>query len=220
MSYQARYIGIDEVIEAFNKKAKSPYFSLWLKGQPLCQWREGDSIDDSIEKIKEEIELGVRRNISHEHELFLHTKKEKDYTRKSESYCVIGFRCFEVGAVGMPIDHNAYNNFGMQQELSRLKSEVAALQAKKVDQDDEDDEDDEENNFISGFQQLIDHPLVVGMINKWMTGSTPINNLAGIDDTNLQDTINILFSKGVNLQHLQKLAAMPEDKIQMLIQML
>ena len=96
MSYQARYIGLDEVLEAFNKKAKTPYFSLWLKGQPLAQYRDGDTMDDSIEKIKEEIELGVKRQITHEHELYLHNKKEKDYTRKSESYAVIGFRCFEL----------------------------------------------------------------------------------------------------------------------------
>ena len=220
MSYQARYIGLDEVLDAFRKKAKTPYFSLWLKGQPLCQYRDGDTIDDAIEKITEEIELGIKRQITHEHELFLHTKKEKDYLRKSDSYCVIGFRCFDLpGNVVGAMDHNAYTIAAMHQEMNRLKSEVSALQAEKVES--EDDDDDDQNTFMSGFNQMVEHPLVVGLINKWLTGSQPVNNLAGINpDQTLQETINLLFSKGVELHHLQKLAEMPADKIQMLLTML
>jgi hypothetical protein len=221
MSYQARYIGLDEVLDAFRKKAKTPYFSLWLKGQPLCQYRDGDTIDDAIEKITEEIELGIKRQITHEHELFLHTKKEKDYTRKSDSYCVIGFRCFDLpgNAVGA-MDHNVYTIAAMHQEMNRLKSEVSALQAEKIESEDDEDNEDQ-NTFMSGFNQMVEHPLVVGLINKWLTGTQPVNNLAGINhDQTLQETINILFSKGVELHHLQKLAEMPADKIQMLLTML
>jgi hypothetical protein len=221
MSYQARYIGLSEVLEAFQKKAKTPYFSLWLKGQPLAQYRDGDSLEDSIEKITEEIELGVKRQITHEHELILHTKKEKDYTRKSDSYAVIGFRCFELpGAAVGAMDHNAYTIAAMHQEMNRLKSEVSALQAEKIESDDDDDDDDQ-NSFMNGFNQITEHPLIVGLINKWLTGTQPVNNLAGINpDQTLQETINILFSKGVELKHLQKLAEMPADKIQMLLTML
>jgi len=219
MSYQARYIGLDEVLEQVNKKAKAPYFSMWLKGQPLCQYRDGDTMDDVIEKITEEIELGVKRQITHEHELFLHTKKEKDYTRKSESYCVIGFRCFDLptNSLGV-VDHNAYSMMAVHQEMNRLKSEISALQAERISEDDEDDEPD---NLMSGVNKMLDHPLVVGLINKWLTGNQPVTNLAGIDtDQTLQQTIEILFSKGVQVVHLQKLAAMPKEKIQMLLNML
>lgn len=222
MSYQARYIGLDEVIDAFKKKAKSPYFSLWLKGQPITQFRDGDTIDDAIDKITEEIELGIKRQITHEHELLLHTKKEKDYTRKSESYAVIGFRCFEI-PTGSPASdpHSAYNMYAMNQELNRLKSEIAALQAEKIESDDDDDEPEDQNNFMSGFNQMLEHPLVVGLINKWIQQPNQVRNLAGIDDDKtLQETINTLFAKGVNLDHLKKLAAMPESQIKMLLQML
>jgi hypothetical protein len=221
MSYQARYIGLDEVLEAFQKKAKTPYFSLWLKGQPLAQYRDGDTMEDSIEKIKEEIELGVKRQITHEHELYLHNKKEKDYTRKSESYAVIGFRCFELpgAAVAGADPHQAYNMYAMNSELNRLKSELSALQAAKQQEEEDDDEDQEPNSLMSGVNQILEHPLIVGMLNKWL--QQPVKNLAGVNpDQNLQDTINILFSKGVQLEHLQKLAAMPADKIQMLLTML
>jgi len=218
MSYQARYIGLDEVLEAFQKKAKTPYFSLWLKGQPLAQYFEGDTMDDAIEKITDEIEKSTKHQVTHEHELILHSKKEKQYTRKSEAYTVIGFRCFEVAAVAGTDPHQAYNMYAMNTELNRLKSELSALQAAKQ-QDDDDDDDKEPNDLMSGVNQFMEHPLVVGMINKWL--QQPVKNLAGVNpDQNLQDTINILFSKGVQLEHLQKLAAMPADKIQMLLTML
>jgi hypothetical protein len=219
MSYQARYIGLDEVLEALQNKAKAPYFSLWCKGAPVVQYHEGDTMEDVINKITHEIELGVKRQISHEYELYLHSKKEKIYTRKSESYAMINFRCFDMPAGISGTDpHQAYNMYAMHQEMNRLKSEIAALQTAKVDE--EDDEDDEpENNLISGFNQMLEHPLVVGLINKWI--QAPVTkNLAGVHDQSLDETINILFSKGVQLEHLQKLAAMPADKIQMLLTML
>ena len=222
MSYQARYIGIDEVLEAFHKKAKTPYFSLWLKGQPITQYRDGDTIDDAADKIREEIELGIKRQITHEHELLLHTKKEKDYTKKSESYAVIGFRCFELPAGIQSADpHQAYSMYAMQAEMNRLKSEIAALQTAKIEADEDDDDDDQSNDLMSGFNKMLEHPLVVGLINKWIAQPDQVRNLAGIDDNKtLQDTINILFAKGVQLEHLQKLAAMPESQIKMLLNML
>ena len=194
---------------------------MWLKGQPICQYRDGDTMEDSIEKIKEEIELGVKRQITHEHELYLHNKKEKDYTRKSESYAVIGFRCFEIPAASVSgVDpHQAYNMYAMNSELNRLKSELSALQAAKQQEEDDEDDEPEQNSLMSGVNQVLEHPLVVGMINKWL--QQPVKNLAGVNpDQNLQDTINILFSKGVQLEHLQKLAAMPQEQIKMLLNML
>ena len=222
MSYQARYIGLDEVLEAFHKKAKTPYFSMWMKGQPVCQYT-GDDIDDAIELITEEIELNKKRNVTHECELFLHTKKEKQYSRKSESYAVIGFRSFEINMIGSPVDHGGYNNYAMQNELNIIKSQLAALQATAAaDPDDEDDEDDEDDSMLGSFNKIVEHPLVVGLINKWMAGTAPVQALAGVQptDAGLQETINILFAKGVQLHHLQKLAAMDETKIKMLINML
>jgi hypothetical protein len=219
MSYQARYIGLDEVLEAFQKKAKTPYFSMWIKGQPLEQYN-GDEMEDAIELITEEINLNKKRGVTHEIELYLHPKKEKIYDRrKSEKYAVIGFRSFELPGqlAGAPVDQSMYNNYALHQELNAIKSQLAALQAN----DPEEEEEEEEEGFLNGFNKIIEHPLVLGLVNKFLSAPQPVTNLAGVDDTQtLQDTINTLFAKGVELKHLQKLAAMDESKIKMLIQML
>ena len=221
MSYQAKYIGLDEVLDVFRKRAKTPYFSMWIKGQPVIQYT-GDDIDEAIDIITDEIELNIKRDITHEHELFLHSKKEKQYSRKSDSYSVIGFRSFEINKIGSPADHGAYNTYAMQNELNIIKSQLAALQATAAANPDDDEDDEDDDSMLGSFNKIVEHPLVVGLINKWMTGTAPVQALAGVTPTNesLQETINLLFSKGVQLHHLQKLAAMDETKIQMLINML
>jgi hypothetical protein len=222
MSYQARYIGLDEVLEAFQKKAKTPYFSMWIKGQPLEQYN-GDEMDEAIEMITEEINLNKKRGVTHEIELYLHPKKEKIYDRrKSDKYAVIGFRSFELPGQlsGAPVDQSMYNNYALHQELNAIKSQLAALQATHPDEDDE-DEESETDGFLNGFNKIIEHPLVMAIASKFLNAPQPVTNLAGVDDNQtLQDTINVLFSKGVELKHLQKLAAMDESKIKMLLTML
>jgi hypothetical protein len=106
--------------------------------------------------------------------------------------------------------------------LNIIKSQLAALQAPAAVDPDDDDDYEDDDSMLGSFNKIVEHPLVVGLINKWMSGSAPVQALAGVTPTteSLQETINLLFSKGVQLHHLQKLAAMDETKIQMLINML
>ena len=221
--YQARYIGLDEVLEAYQEKAKYPYFSLWIGTDPIASYREGDSMDDCIEKITKEINRSIKRNCTKEHILVLHSKKEKEYTRKSDKYDVIGFYAFELPTSnpGLPTEHNSYKNAEMYMAIQQMKSEIAALRAEKIDDEDEDEDDEpEQDDFMSGVDKLMNHPLVIGMVNKYLSTPDAPKNMAGIESPDVNECINVLFSKGVKLEHLQKLAAMPATKINMLLQML
>lgn len=217
MSYQARYIGLNEVLEAFEKKAKAPYFSLWIGTKLICDYCEGDQLEDVAEKLTEEIERSIKRNITHVHELILHTKKEKNYTRKSEHYSVIAFQCLELpGVAGLPADPNAYTIASMHSEVNKLRSEISALQAERIE------DDEQEPDEMSGIGKFFTPEIIGQLLNRFLPPVQPtVSNLAGINpDQTLQETINVLFAKGVKLEHLQKLAAMPADRITMLISML
>lgn len=219
MSYQARYIGLDEVLDAFQKKAKAPYFSLWIGTKLICDYSDGDQLEDVAEKLTEEIERSIKRNITHVHELILHNKKEKNYTRKSEHYCVIAFQCLELpGVAGLPADPNAYTIAAMHSEVNKLRSEISALQAERIEEDD----DDQEPDAMQGIGKFFTPEIIGQLINRILPPvQTTVSNLAGINpDQTLQETINVLFAKGVKLEHLQKLAAMPTERITMLISML
>ena len=59
---------------------------------------------------------------------------------------------------------------------------------------------------------------ISGLIGSFLVKKPIVTSLAGVDDIDL--ILKDLFSKGVKLEHLRKLADMPEEKISMLIQML
>lgn len=217
----ARYKGLNEVLNAYENKAKAPYFSLWCKNMAIAQYT-GDDIDEAKEIITHEIEQNVKSNFNEVCTLKLHTDKEKKYTTKSDCYANI---CFLSTDKTTP-DYSNNNNmmFFYQNELNTLKSEIEALKMIKKQEESEELEDDEEEEdenvgMIGQVNQLLTHPIISGLIDKWVNGSQPVKNLAGVTN-DVEDCINVLFSKGVTLKHLQKLADMPESKIKMLLTML
>lgn len=104
-----------------------------------------------------------------------------------------------------------------QKELQEIEDEI---------------EEAEPQSFLAGIgQQLLSDPqvqtaLATTIINlpgylAGMFGQKKVTSLAGIKkDKNLDEIIQTLFSKGVKIEHLQKLSEMDEAKIKMLISML
>jgi hypothetical protein len=220
MSLVPRYIGIDDTLEAYESKAVAPYWSLWDKTAIIDQYR-GDDMNEGAERLTKEIERSIKLNYENPLTLRLHPTKEKNYTIKSEANAVILFLCSDrpahhVGNVG--VDSNYYL---MLNQINSLKSEVEALKIKKIEEENDEDEyeDDGASNLIGGMNQLLQHPIVIGLIDKWLTGKAPVTHLAGVNRS-LEECLETLFSKGVTVEHLQKLADMDKAKINMLIQML
>ena len=223
MSLIARYIGKDEVLYAYEKKAKHPFFSIWDKSQCIVQYN-GDDYEEAKEIIADEIDISVKRNYTNTLTLKLHPEKEKAYTTKSATYANFAFVCQNNLPAIMPAhpgDASAY----YANEIQNLRAEINALKMKEIEPDDESDDDDQDDEqpegmaLINGVNTLLEHPLIAGLITKWTTGNTPVRNLAGVNYT-LEECLQTLFNKGVTVQHLQKLAEMPESKIKMLISML
>jgi hypothetical protein len=106
-----------------------------------------------------------------------------------------------------------------KQDFDDFKRELLA-----EDINEEIDEIPEQKNILAG---LLENPQIQGVLISAISGligsfSIPVNNvktISGVTD-DLDDVIKTLFSKGVKLEHLKKLAEMPKDKIQMLISML
>lgn len=223
MTLIARYIGKDEVLYAYDKKAKHPYFSIWDKSQCIVQYN-GDDYDEAKEIISDEIDISVKRNYTNTLTLKLHPEKEKAYTTKSPTYANFAFICQNTLPAIMPTADNIGASAYYANEIQNLRAEINALKMKETEPDDEeeDDEDDEQPEgmaLINGVNTLLEHPLIAGLITKWTSGSQPVRNLAGVNNT-LEECLETLFNKGVTVQHLQKLAEMPEAKIKMLLSML
>jgi hypothetical protein len=97
------------------------------------------------------------------------------------------------------------------------------IEAKEIEDEIDQLEPEPKNNFLAGLLeneqiQAMAVSAITGLIGSFMVKKPMVTSLAGIDD--LDTILQTLFSKGVKLEHLKKLADMPEDKITMLIQML
>ena len=97
------------------------------------------------------------------------------------------------------------------------------IEAKEIEDEIDELEPEPKNNFLAGLLeneqvQTMVVSAITGLIGSFIVKKPMVTSLAGVDD--LDSILQTLFSKGVKLEHLKKLAELPEEKISMLIQML
>jgi hypothetical protein len=215
-----RYYGKNDILTSFEENAETPYWSLWDSNSLIRQNNKIDDMDESIAMLESEIDRSIKNDYDRPVTLILHTKKEKNYTKKSEG-TVLVCMCLEKVAYNQTQQNNQIANYNLYNELNALKSELNALKnAQLVDESEDEYEEDEDESFIGSVKTLLNEPVIAGLINKFLQPGTPVNNLAGIDNNNVNDILNVLFSKGVTVEHLNKLSQMPESQIKMLLNML
>jgi hypothetical protein len=97
------------------------------------------------------------------------------------------------------------------------------IEAKDIEEEIDELEPEPQKNFLAGLLeneqvQTMVVSAITGLIGSFIVKKPMVTSLAGVDD--LDTILQTLFSKGVKLEHLRKLAEMPEEKLSMLIQML
>jgi len=97
------------------------------------------------------------------------------------------------------------------------------IEAQEIEEEIDELQPEPQKNFIAGLLeneqvQTMVVSAITGLIGSFMVKKPMVTSLAGVDD--IDTILKTLFSKGVKIEHLRKLAEMPEDKIAMLIQML
>lgn len=218
-----RYKGKAEVIEAFDTYAEKPYFSIWNRSAMYIRYN-GEDFEEAKERIIHIIDSCVKEGDCAVLTLRLHPEKEKTYITKSPTYANFSFLCSD--NVTAPAVSGSDVNAVLLNEINNLRAEINALKMQQTVEDDDDEENDDDDTalgMVGQIQKVCDIPIVAqtlgALINKWSTGAQRVNNLAGTDPT-VEECVKTLFSKGVTIKHLQKLAEMPEAKIKMLLTML
>ena len=217
----AMYAGINDILEAFCNKAKTPYFSLWIGNEKFDENTVND-MDAAVEQLREDIERFVKRNMTNNFRIILHDTKKTTYTKEKEAKVLL---CNAFDTKFSQSNDNSNNYFQSQllEKINAIESKVNALEGENVE--------DEENENISGTENTLKQindfigspagSMLIGLFAPKLaqTELQPITSLAGTENE-LELVLNTLFSKGVKVEHLAKLAQMPADKIQMLISML
>lgn len=235
MALVARYIGLDEILECYNEKSETAYFSLWDKTKQICQYN-GDDKDEGEQILREEIERNIRRRYSNILMLCLHPEPLDRYKPNSEVIYNAAVRSFE------PQQNEYSNQLGaiypaqIQQQLNAMQSEIASLREQLNDDDDDDDEKPVPvsgvDKTIEGINTLLAHPAVANLLTvifsakqsqPTTTGPAPQNvrAVAGVDnDAEILHLFKVLEYKGVTVDHVRKLAAMEPQQIQTLLKFL
>jgi len=227
----ATYFGANEILEAFENQARKPYFSMWVKNAQACYYDEAD-FDKAKELIRKKIEDFARANMLELIIIALHNNKPDKATGlyKKDSPAVLIYCQSKHAPVEKHsgIDNNLYPLYNLiekqNENINALISKVNALEAET---DDQEAVGSSEEILIDKISGIVNSPLgalastyLPRILDRILPQQNKIAGLAGTEDTDLEQTLQTLFNKGVTLEHLQKLAAMPEKKIQMLLTML
>lgn len=215
-----RYYGINDILTSFEELAETPYWSLWDNTSVIRQNNKIDDMDESMSILESELNRSVKNEYDRPVTLILHPKKEKAYTKKSEATAVMVCMPLEKNAYSQAQQNNQIANYNLYNELNAVKSELNALKNAQLEEEEEYDDDDQDESFIGSVKTLLNEPVIMGLIQKILQPQTPVNNLAGIENNDINSILNILYSKGVTIEHLNKLAQMPESQIKMLLTML
>jgi hypothetical protein len=122
---------------------------------------------------------------------------------------------------------NAVGSYpGQYQPNNEILSRLNAIEARLIDEEIDDLEEEQPVNTQSILAGFLNKPEIQNVVIAALTGIassfiTPkVTAVAGINEDSVEDILNTLYSKGVKIEHLRKLADMPQAKIQMLISML
>jgi hypothetical protein len=231
---KAMTTGTSGVMDWFDRNATSPYYSVCeiispTKKELLFSCNE-DSVDNARRILEENISAFEQNGVNTLYALILHPKKDKTgyITMNTPSHAMLKFRPAEleqpvygVGAyTGSGGGNNSYAMEKIMDKLNMLESRLAAAE----------EYEEIEQPPQSPINAMLSNPQVqealisglLGVVGNMLNGGKPINAVAGIGSIN-DEAIMILDSlmkKGVSIEHLKKLNAMTDSKLQNLLIML
>lgn len=242
MAAKAIYFGLADVL-AFYDSNELPYFSIWDKTQKITQYnglRKGEAEkSEGREKLEAQLKAFEKSNFDHELRLCIHPDFEVSYDWRKSPIVEQGLFCIsDTNKPGETAKNLSGNNDRLvdylMNENALLKEKNEALMLELSEYQAEDESEDigsvtPPETMIDQITKLANNPAVMGLIQTiFSPAPTPrATALAGVNDVaeqeeikELQSLINTLFAKGVTIEHLRKLAAMPAAKIKSLLFML
>jgi hypothetical protein len=231
---KAMTTGTSGVMDWFDRNATSPYYSVCeiispTKKELLFSCNE-DSVDNARRILEENISAFEQNGVNTLYALILHPKKDKTgyITMNTPSHAMLKFRPAEleqpvygVGAyTGGGGGGNSYAMEKIMDKLNMLESRLAASE----------EYEEIDTKPQSPINAMLSNPQVqealisglLGVVGNMLNGGKPMSGVAGIGVVT-DEAVTILDSlikKGVSVEHLRKLDAMSNTKLQSLLIML
>ncbi len=182
---------------------------------------DGKDKDEGYQKLQSELSL-IASDDYNNFVLGIFNDKDKEKSTPALNKVFV----VNEGPVGMIAGYGVSNN--QAQINNEILNEIRALRAERLAEieTDEDEEEEEEekttpSSILAGMlQQPQVQQMLIAMLGNLVTSFAPtkVQHVSGTQD--LEQIIQTLFSKGVTAEDLEKLAAMPQAQISMLLSML
>jgi hypothetical protein len=226
---------IEDVLEWYRSQ-HIPKYTIMQKNKWGKGYYDGTSMEDGIVKLQSDLEALKGSSIVNKNDYELHLLKTS--TAKSKGTSDLKFAITfnfsgeytdqQIGSVPM------FNQYGLsKRELIDILDERDKQKELQEIEDEVEDLEPEQTSIIAGaVNNLIASPEIQSaiaaavmnlpsMIGGFFKKAPIATSLAGVcDNKDVNEVIEILYSKGVKIDHLRKLAEMDQAKIQMLISML
>ena len=233
MSQKPQIVGIDGVMDWYDRFSTSPYYAVYTYLSPTklekCFQYTGSDKEEGRILLSNTLEAMQMQEDQTLYclKLYEQLNKKNSIDSNLESSTTIRFRITEIPQLSM--QHIA----GMDRGNSRLEHEVRELKnlitSKLSAEEFEDDEPKQENMFL----KMLENPAIMGLaisgISKFLgltdtpMANTGIAGISGLNELNEDEVITIvnsLMTKGVTVEHLRKLDEMSASKLQSLLLML
>jgi hypothetical protein len=229
---------IEDVLEWYRSQ-HIPKYTIMQKNKWGKGYYDGISMEDGIVKLQSDLEALKGSSIVNKNDYELHLLKTS--TAKSKGTSDLKFAITfnfsgeytdqQIGSVPM---FNQYGSGGIsKRELIDILDERDKQKELQDIEDEVEDLEPEQTSIIAGaVNNLMASPEIQSaiaaavmnlpsMIGGFFKKAPLATSLAGVcDNKDVNEVIEILYSKGVKIDHLRKLAEMDQAKIQMLISML
>lgn len=219
---------ISDIIEWYIEM-NIPSFDITQKTKHGKGYYHGEDMEEGTAQL--ERILTALKGDDNDNDYVLILNNDSGKSKSTIQYCLtFDFKGeFQHNKIGsMPV----YNAGLTHSDIKAIAEEIRKQDVEDIDEEIEDLPEEQPSIIAGAINQLIESPeirsaIAAAVINLpsvigGMFKKTPVaTSLAGIcDDKNLDEVISILYSKGVKIEHLRKLAEMDQSKIQMLISML
>ena len=231
---KAQATGTAAVMDWFDRNATSPYYSVLeiispTKKELLFSSNE-DSLDNARVILEENISAFEQNGVNTLYALVLHPNKDKSgyITQSSPSHAMLKFRASEIdqNIYGVPMQQMDSRNGSVKGwQMDRILEKLDALETRIAEAENSDIQETDK----SPIGQMLANPqvqqaLVSGLLGIAgnIFGNKTQQPMAGIGEIT-EEAVQILDSllkKGVSIDHLRKLNAMSDTKLNSLLIML
>lgn len=220
MPAKPTYTGKDKILSAFDHKAETPFFSVWVGKACVVQNYINDH-EIGREKLERQIDDFFDADMTDVFVIALHPNKKTTYKYEDCKDAILMYcAAKKVDQQYYPAHQATGINYEILQKLNAMESKINAMEAEDIE--------DEENETVSGEAEMLDKingiinsPVVLGLLSLFNRKSELTSHaLASPDEDELTKILTTLFSKGVTVSHLKKLSEYPAEKIKMLLSMM